>query len=121
MKSVCIIIKITLYKNNGGSLVSGSACQITERTYKIGNLSRSSPLRSHISDKICFLCLNAFGYGSFQCVPAEILEVVISKIFELKLVRSADKTIGISGRYTGIGKLPYFPLRILKGARRRRP
>ena len=84
---VGIVIEIALNVNDRSSLVSGTWCQVAQRTKQVCKSSRSSPLCNHLSHKVCILCLDGILYCIFKFISAQVSKVIVCKVFELKLVR----------------------------------
>ena len=122
LRSICymilligIVIKVALNENYGSTLVTGAACKVAERTDKVGELAGSSTLRSHVSNEVASLVLDALGDSSLKSLTLEILVIVISEILKLKLVGSSHESVGKCGRNYRVCKLPDLTLGILEG------
>ena len=68
-KSVGIIIKVTLNQNNRSALVSRSAGEVAQRTYKVGKSSGGCALGSHVANKVGALFLYTFGDSILSSSP----------------------------------------------------
>ena len=116
LRSVSIVVKISLNENDGGTLVARAGCKIAKRAYKVGKLTGSCSLSRHVTNKrASVLLLDALGNCLLKSLTRKILEVVVCKILELKLVGCTNKTVGICRRYYRVCKLPYLTLGILEG------
>ena len=56
---VGVVIEISLNENDGSTLVTRAARKVTKRTDKVGELTGSGSLRSHVSNEIVLLVLDA--------------------------------------------------------------
>jgi len=114
--SVGVVVEITLYKDYGSALIAGTGGKVAERTDKVGKLAGSCSFGSHIADKVCVFCFDAFGNRLFKFFAGKVAEIVIGKIFEFEFVGGADKTFGMEGRNNRVCKFPDFSLRIFECA-----
>ena len=113
---VGIIIKITLDQNDRGSLVAGSACEVTQRSDQICELAGSRSLGCHAALEIGILLADAFGNGLSQLITGKMFEIIVGQIFELEFIGGPDETVGKEGGDYRVCQLPDFSLGIFKGA-----
>ena len=96
MNLVGIVIKVTLNQYHGSTLVARAAGKIAKRADQVGQLTGGGTLGCHIAHKVVVLGADACGDSLLERVTRKILEIVVGKVFKLKLVGRTDQTVGIT-------------------------
>ena len=109
-------VKVTLNEDNGRPLITAAAREIAERADQIGELAGRRALARHIAREIGFLVADGILHGGAQFIAGKTGKIVISKIFDLQLVRLSDQPLSAGGGNDRVSKLPDFPDGILKRA-----
>ena len=84
--SACIVIEISLYQNDRGSFVTGTAGQVTEGSDQVCQLAGRRALGSHGPFEIRVLFTDAVGNGLTKLLTGQILKIIIRQILELEFI-----------------------------------